>query len=207
MPGGRPHTLDKIVATRDDGTNITAAQQVIDRVRLGLDYTEAADTAAISRTTLHSWRLAGARARATAATGAKLNASDRRYVEFLNDLESAQAEAHRDRLELVRTGSQPFTVTKVVERATVTTLPDGTEQLTVIERTTTTETKPGQWTAAAWWLERRMPALYARRLEVTGPEGGPIPVEQRAAELGASLRTYLEGAADGAAAAKEATTA
>lgn len=35
---------------------------------------------------------------------------------------------------------------------------------------------PKNWTAAAWWLERRHPADYAKRerVEMTGPDGGPI---------------------------------
>jgi len=35
----------------------------------------------------------------------------------------------------------------------------------------------GEWTAAAWKLERRYPQEYGRRVtEVQGPEGGAIPV-------------------------------
>ena len=34
---------------------------------------------------------------------------------------------------------------------------------------------PSTWQAAAWWLERRFPRRYGRRIvEVSGPEGGPI---------------------------------
>lgn len=35
---------------------------------------------------------------------------------------------------------------------------------------------PKNWTAAAWWLERRHPADYAKRerVEMTGKDGGPI---------------------------------
>lgn len=35
---------------------------------------------------------------------------------------------------------------------------------------------PKNWTAAAWWLERRHPSDYARRerVEMSGPDGGPI---------------------------------
>jgi len=35
----------------------------------------------------------------------------------------------------------------------------------------------GEWQAAAWKLERRYPRDYGRRLqEVSGPDGGPIPL-------------------------------
>jgi hypothetical protein len=44
---------------------------------------------------------------------------------------------------------------------------------------------PQHWTAAAWLLERRWPSEYGRpaRVEVTGRDGGPIPIEVTASEL------------------------
>lgn len=50
-------------------------------------------------------------------------------------------------------------------RVRITSKPDGT----VIE-----EREPGDWKAAAWWLERRRPDDYHRRSELTGKDGGPI---------------------------------
>lgn len=37
-----------------------------------------------------------------------------------------------------------------------------------------------QWQAAAWWLERRRPNDFAlkNRVELSGPEGGPVEVRQ-----------------------------
>ena len=58
------------------------------------------------------------------------------------------------------------------------------------------------WTAAAWWLERRHPGEYARRerVEMTGKDGGPIdhrdvstiPDHERRA-LAEAIRAHLRG--------------
>lgn len=66
--------------------------------------------------------------------------------------------------------------------------------MTVTEERTVTKTLRPEWTAAAWWLERRLPQRYARRVELTGAEGGPIAVEDRARELADELRSFLAGA-------------
>lgn len=59
-----------------------------------------------------------------------------------------------------------------------------------------TETLRPEWTAAAWWLERRRAAKYARRVEVTGAEGQPlVPQDVQARDLADSLRDFLAGAA------------
>lgn len=42
----------------------------------------------------------------------------------------------------------------------------------------------GQWQAHAWYLERRYPAEYGRRVsELTGPGGAPIAFEERRATV------------------------
>jgi hypothetical protein len=61
---------------------------------------------------------------------------------------------------------------------------------------------PKNWTAAAWWLERRRPADFARheKVEMTGKDGGPIdhrsisalPDHERQA-LADAIRTHLRG--------------
>lgn len=54
--------------------------------------------------------------------------------------------------------------------------------------------QPRHWTAAAWLLERRHPDEFGvRRVEVTGPNGGPIQVDVRASELLDRLRALTAG--------------
>lgn len=191
---GRPSKIDQVVRHRPDGSPVTAGEQVVERVQLGMDLQVAADSAGISRSTLHTWRLTGARHRAEAAQGKRLTPAQERLADFLDALERAEAEAEANRLAIVqRAATGGAQVVKVTEKV------DAQGQL--LERTTVTETLAPQWTAAAWWLERRRG--YVKRVEVTGAEGQPlVPQGEQARGLADSLRTYLEGAAAGAAEAK-----
>jgi hypothetical protein len=185
----RPSKIDQVVRHRDNGTPVTAGDQVIERVQLGLDLQSAADSAGISRATLHNWRLTGARHRAAHAQGKKLTPAQQRFATFLDALERAEAEAEANRLAIISRAAQGGAV---VTKTTV--KRDG--QGAVLERTEVTETLRPEWTAAAWWLERRKPAKYARRVEVTGAEGQPlVPQDEQARNLADSLRDFLAGAA------------
>jgi len=35
----------------------------------------------------------------------------------------------------------------------------------------------GDWRAASWLLERTSPNEYGRRVQIAGPNGGPVPIE------------------------------
>lgn len=194
MPGGRPTKLDQVVRyNTTTGTPVTAGEAVVERRKLGLPDQEAADSAGISRATLHKWRLGGARARTEALRGKRLTKTERALAEFVDALERAEAEAEANRLAIInRAASGGAVVTKTTEKVKVN--PDGTT--TVLERTIVTETLRPEWTAAAWWLERRKPARYARRVEVTGPEGAPlVPQDEQAANIAAELRAFQAGIA------------
>lgn len=193
MPGGRPLKLDDPARRRADGSIVTIGEAVITAVGLGQDYTAAAKGAGISTATLHTWRATGATARTAQIKGRKVTANQRRLIEFLDALERAESEAELERLAIIHRASQPYQVVKIVEKVDPTKNgPDG--KPLVLERTTTTEQRPGLWTPAAWWLERRMPGKYARRLELSGPDGGDIPVSDRARTLADSLVDFLAGA-------------
>jgi hypothetical protein len=57
----------------------------------------------------------------------------------------------------------------------------------------TTAANQGQWTAAAWWLERTNPEEWGKRdrVEVTGADGGPIETRQIADQRIATLAERL----------------
>jgi hypothetical protein len=66
----------------------------------------------------------------------------------------------------------------------------------VVETVETSEHLRPEWTAAAWFLERRYPGRYARRVEVTGAEGQPlVPPAQQARDLAEALRDFQAGVA------------
>lgn len=185
MPAGRPTGLTQTVRHRPDGTPVTAGEAIIEHVTLGLDYTSACAATGITRTALHQWRLRGARARARIAQGRDSDPADQPFIEFADALERADAEAEASRLAIIQRAAQGGArVVKTVEKLDA--------QGTVIERTVTTETLRPEWTAAAWFLERRYPNRYARRVELTGAEGTPlVPEADRARGLADSLREFL----------------
>ena len=188
---GRPTKLDQPITVTDDGNVITTADVVIERVRLGLSFATAATSAGISRATLHNWRLEGARHRADQTQGRLPKPTKRQaqLIDFLDRLEKAEGEAEITRLSVIRSvgiGGQTRTKTTVRKD----------HAGAVIETIEVTEQAIPQWTASAWWLERRMPEKYAKRVEVTGQGGAPlIPEEERARQVADELRDFLAGAA------------
>lgn len=188
--GGRPTELDQVVRYDDDGAPVTAGEQVIDRARLGLAYETCADSAGISRLTLHKWRLAGGRLRATEARNKRpLTSSERLLVRFVNDLERAEAEWEAGQRAIIhRAAEGGFVTTKTTTKRDA--------EGKVIETTTVTETLRPEWTAAAWGLERRKPDKYAKRFysEITGKDGAPlVPQEDQARNLADELRAFQLG--------------
>jgi hypothetical protein len=199
MPGGRPPKLDMVVAKTDDGLPVTASEKVLEITRtLWAPWDIVAKAAGITRQTLVAWIREGGLARGRIARGERVTASQRRYAEFLDALEKAEGEAVTERLSLIRdaaTGGRQRT--KTVERVIWEGEGDNRTER-VVERVTTTETAEPLWTAAAWLLERRRPAEFGRRVELTGADGTPlVPKEDRAAALAEALEAYQRGVEDG----------
>lgn len=200
----RPLKLDDPARRRPDGSVVTIGDAITTAISLGQDFAAAAKGAGISVATLHTWRVTGARARTQQLKGLNVTANDARLVTFLDALERAEADAELERLAIIHRATQPHQVVKVVEKVDPTRLDPKTGEPIVLERTTTTETRPGLWTPAAWWLERRMPAKYARRIELTGADGTDLLPADRARTLADSLVEFQQASLESGEAAEAA---
>lgn len=82
----------------------------------------------------------------------------------------AEDETFRDAVEKAESDAQKTLLHRILMSAET--------GMTVTRQNGDTVEYPGQWTAAAWILERRWPELYGRRdtnkVELTGRDGGPI---------------------------------
>lgn len=202
MPGqqttarvGRPSEIDKIVKVNEDGSALTAGQQIIERMRLANDLHVAAASAGISTTALYKWRLDGARLRAVEAQGKRaLTEREQVFVDFVNALEKAEAAWEVNKLGIIQEAAEGgYQHEKVTEKWEMV---DG--KLTLTEKSVVRWTAAPQWAAAMTLLERRMPYKYGRRVALTDGDGGPLisPADQ-AREIADSLREYLTGVEDG----------
>lgn len=200
-PMGRPTKLTQIVRIRPDGTEITAADQIVERIQLGLDRKAAADSCGIARSTLHKWTVDGARLRALQAQKRLLKprVGEVALIEFSDALEKAEANAELSRLGIIsqvaKGGYLKAKVTRKYERHAVRDAkgqPTGQFQEVEVERVEVEETAAPNWQAAAWYLERKRG--YVRRFEVTGAGGDPlIPSADRAEALAESLADFQAG--------------
>jgi hypothetical protein len=196
----RPPELNQVLRVRSDGTNETKADAAVLAAQLGMEAADCAASAGIDKQTLFNWKTAGARALAKRADGGRLTKNETAYAEFLDRFQRAQVEFEMGRLANIhRAGSGGAEITE-----THTTTRRTKAGQVVTETRTVTKTALPQWQADAWLLERRMPAKYRRRVEVTGADGGDlIPPAKRAKTLREDFEDYLAAAAEGAQAAAQ----
>jgi hypothetical protein len=117
-------------------------------ITLGVPITYAALRAGVTPATVYSWRAKGRRGESP------------EYVEFLDATKKAEADAVARNAATINAAATG----KLVSKRTVTTKPDGTQK-------TVEAFAPPQWTAAAWYLERRADRDFAsNRHEVAALE-------------------------------------
>ena len=151
--GGRPSLIDQ--KTMED---------VFTALRAG-NYTEtAAAYAGICRATYDQWLRRGRRElrRLKKSPRAKMKASEIIYVAFYKGCRKALADAEaRDVSLIARAATGGARIVEVKE------VMQGTQ---IVSRITTTKELQGEWTAAAWRLERRYPKRWGRRLAIRKDE-------------------------------------
>ncbi len=117
------------------------------------------------------------------------------YARFAEAVEKATAEAESRALVTIQKaalGGAPVVRSKRT-KTTTRTLKDGTVE-TVTNSEDIEELTPPNWTAAAWYLERKFPDRWAKKqkLEHSGPGGGPIQTQTTAVDLSKLSKEELE---------------
>lgn len=110
-------------------------------------------------------------------------------VRLYQAIKAAQARFTQENLLLVRRAATEAKTRKTVTRQHK----NGTTEVEV------TETVGGMWQAAAWLLERRNTPEFGRqtKVEVSGPEGGPIEIDASTEErISEKLAAYYQGVED-----------
>lgn len=103
----------------------------------------ACEIVGVSKAAFYRWMEAGEREDAPAP-----------YRDFRNAIEKARAKAEAEAVRTVRGAQVPWIQTTTVE---------GTDKEGNPISRTETKTMPGEWQAAAWWLERTFPSRYGKR--------------------------------------------
>lgn len=188
---GRPTKLTQKLREGPDGAAITVADEIIERIRSGAGTQDAAASVGIARSTLTDWLREGARHAARRLAGEKLTAKERALADFSDREAQAIAEwkvEQEIQLGLLSTGRSRTIITEKRDSAG-----------NLLEKTERTEGIEPNDRVITWRLERRFPEQYGRqRLEITGPEGGPIPLsirEQASEALTAAAERLAESLA------------
>jgi hypothetical protein len=166
----------------------TLRQRMVDLLTAGQRFETACDLCGIAYSTHRSWMQRGeAEAHRLAHPKAQAKKTETPYLEYLEALKKAVASAEVDNvtsiIEASRGGQEVQTQT--TEKF------DANGNLK--ERKVITQLAPPQWTAAAWFLERRLPAEYGKR-DVLKIE---TEVRQQLEQLLAALRNELSPGAYG----------
>lgn len=160
--------------------------RLADLVRLGHYLESAAALVGVGRTSFYRWLAEGARLRESPP--ARPSSPERRLMAFHERIEAAAAQSEHSGLAAIAMAGTQRQTSHVT---TTTASPDGT---TVVTRT---EDRPPDWRATAWRMERRFGRRWALQaaVELSGPEGGPVPVTVSASDVLGKLAELREARA------------
>lgn len=181
---GRPSEIDSVIGRHPHTHDpVTVSDRIIETIRLGGYMETAAARAGVHKQTVYGWLDTGAktfkRLNAGTAKPSDLTEHEWRCLEFSEAVDLAEADSEVEQLALLaELGQGGRQVTSTTTRTTPG--PQGAPDV-VVDRTTKTETLLPDARVLMWRLERRHPARYGRtRVEISGPEGGPLDVEHHA---------------------------
>lgn len=192
---------ERKVGETPDGKSVMAAVTRLDRVRevmsIGGFDKDCAARCGVRVETYREWLKLGVAARADLAndrrTRRDLTAHERQCVELAMVVEEAEAEGR-----LLLMGVAERLSRGGIEVTTTTEKLDGKGK--ALERTTKVERTLPDGAMVRWRMERRWPGDFAKRVEVTGPDGGPVRadvpvVEKLLADLARIAGTKAAGEA------------
>lgn len=166
------------MAGRPDKLTEERGRRIVNLIAAGNYVETAAAACGVSKVTLYDWLKRGARAKAG------------KFRDFSDAVAEATARAEARDLLAIDRAAAGHDVVKTTRKV-------GSDK--TVEETTTT-TRESDWRAAAWRLERKYPDRWGRidKTEISGPGGGPIPVEVLDEKLGRLIeararRLALEG--------------
>jgi hypothetical protein len=175
---GRPPELNRVLDTTPTGEPITVHDRIIQAIRAGNYVETAAAAVGVDKYILHGWMRRGALMASAriAQPDYPLTDFDQDCITFNQSVARAEAEweiQEATTLERLARGGHETVIRTVKTDA----------QGNITETVTRTETHGASAAALMWRLERRFPDRYSARTEITGPRGGPVPVETRAQSL------------------------
>src|SRR5262245_30573678 len=176
-----------ITAAGVDRIPVRVIDRVVETIQVNAFIHDAASRAGIATETLRQWRRRGVEASADLLEGRKrrsdLDTLTKRCVELAARMEKAEAEARVLLLgaitQLARGGMEQTRTVEKVDASTGDVLERVEERRKLLPDTR----------AITWLLANRYPADFVQRVEITGPEGGPVQVESARDRL----MTAIEG--------------
>jgi len=152
--------------------------------------THAAAVAGVHRATLHRWMARGQEEADRVSEGGRPEPSERPYRDFCDRLTRARAAVAERSIGRLERAARGGFVTRRIERSYTN---DDGQVVTEVEE----HREAPAWRVDAWLLEKSFPADFGRsvdaRVEVTGPGGGPVQVnDERLALLTRRLAEYAQ---------------
>lgn len=198
---GRPSKLTDVIDTRpvlDPTTkqptgqrhDVTRVEQIVGDIRIGLTAHRAAKRAGIVRETLDAWEREAHELRARIANtpdDSTIPLTDKQstILDFSDAIHRAELEYQAQSEMLLQQAAQGGH--EVVERYET-----FDETGALVSRREVVKVQAPDPKVVQWRLSRRFPAEYVERVQIEGTgEGGAIPLEVRAVEVGEALAQFV----------------